>query len=111
MVPSSKYQNDALHNYCYYSLLKDLRLNTVFQEQPIVCKLSDLGKSRSDFAQTCMITGRERERERDRQTDRQTDRQIWALLMKLFLVIIPNRAHPFQLNVNESNKYSTCYIC
>ena len=33
------------------------------------------------------------------------------LLMKLFLVIIPDRAHQFQLNINESNKYGTCYIC
>ena len=32
-------------------------MNAVFQEQPIVCKLSDIGEAKSAFAKTCMVTG------------------------------------------------------
>ena len=61
------HQNDIVHrdikpsnvlvNNHYYSSLKASRLNAVFQEQPIVCKLGDLGEATSAFAQTCMVTG------------------------------------------------------
>ena len=61
------HQNDIVHrdikpsnvlvNNHYYSSLNASRLNAVFQEQPIVCKLGDLGEARSAFAQTCMVTG------------------------------------------------------
>ena len=49
--------SNVLVNNHYYSSLKASRLNAVFQEQPIVCKLGDLGEARSVFAQTCMVTG------------------------------------------------------
>ena len=62
-----RHQNDIVHrdikpsnvlvNNHYYSSLKASRLNAVFQEQSVVCKLGDLGEARSAFAQTCMVTG------------------------------------------------------
>ena len=55
------HQNDIVHrdikpsnvlvNNHYYNSLKASRLHAVFQEQPIVCKLGDLGEARSAFAQ------------------------------------------------------------
>ena len=48
--------SNVLVNNLYYSSLKASRLNTVFQEQPIVCKLGDLGEARPAFAQTFMVT-------------------------------------------------------
>ena len=49
--------SNVLVNNHYYSSLKASRLNAVFQEQAIVCKLGDLGEARPTFAQTCMVTG------------------------------------------------------
>ena len=49
--------SNVLVNNHYYSSLKASRLNAIFQEQLIVCKLGDLGEARSVFAQTCMVTG------------------------------------------------------
>ena len=40
--------------------------------------------------------------------DQMSEIDTWALLINLFLVIIPDRAHTFELNINESKKYSTC---
>ena len=61
------HQNDIVHidikptnvlvNNHYYSSLKASRMHVVFQEQPIVYKLGDLGEAKSTFAQTCMVTG------------------------------------------------------
>ena len=48
---------NVLVNNHYYSSLKASRLNAVFQDQTIVCKLGDLGEARSAFAQTSMVTG------------------------------------------------------
>ena len=50
-----KTSNNLVNNH-YYSSLNASRLNAVFQEQPIVCKLGDLGKTQSAFSQTCMVT-------------------------------------------------------
>ena len=61
------HQNDIVHrdikpsnvlvNNHYYSSLKASRLHAVFQEQPIVCKLGDLGEARSAFAQLAWSQG------------------------------------------------------
>ena len=51
----TKPSNVLINNY-YYGSLKASRLHAVFQEQPIFRKLGDLGKARSAFAQTCMVT-------------------------------------------------------
>ena len=40
--------------------------------------------------------------------DQMSEIDTWALLINLFLVIIPDRTHTFELNINESKKYSTC---
>lgn len=40
--------------------------------------------------------------------DQMSEIDTWALLINLFLVIIPDRAHTFELNISESKKYSTC---
>ena len=131
------HQNDIVHrdikpsnvlvNNHYYSSLNASRLNAVFQEQPIVCKLGDLGEARSAFAQTCMVTGNTHTRFITRGStafmapkifiqeellefagiDEMKKIDIWALLMTLFLVINPDQTHPFELNINESRKNST----
>ena len=101
-------------------------MNAVFQEQPIVCKLGDFGEARSAFAQTCMVTGNTHTRFIRGSTAFMAPEiliqeeliefagineikkiDIWALLMTLFLVINPDQAHPFELNINESKKNST----
>ena len=102
-------------------------MNAVFQEQPIICKLGDLGKARSAFAQTCMVTWNTHTRFITRGSaafmtpeiliqeellefagiDEMKNIDIWALLMTLFLVINPDQKHPFELNINEIRKNST----
>ena len=131
------HQNDIVHrdikpsnvlvNNHYYSSLNAPRLNAAFQEQPIVCKLGDLGKARSAFAQTCMITWNTHTRFITRGStacmapeiliqeellefagiDEMKMIDIWALLMTLFLVINPDQTHPFEFNINKSRKNST----
>ena len=121
-----KPSNILLNNH-YYSSLKASRLNAVFQEQPILCKLGDLGEARSVFAQTCMFTGNthtcfisrgstafmapeiliQEELLEFTGIDEMKKIDIWALLMTLFLVINPDQTHPFELNINESRKNST----
>ena len=39
--------------------------------------------------------------------DEMRKKDIWDLLMTFFLVINPDQAHSFELNVNESKKIST----
>ena len=105
-------------------------MNAVFQEQPIVCKLGDLGEARSAFAQTCMVAGNthtrfitstafmapeiliQEELLEFAGIDEMKKIDIWALLMTLFLVINSDETHPFELNINESKKNITgiCYF-
>ena len=134
MLPSSNNKihrdikpSNVLVNNHYYSSLKASRLNAVFQEQPVVCKLGDLGKARSTFAQTDMVTGNTHTRFITRDStafmapeiliqeellefagiDEMKKIDIWALLMALFLVSNPDQTHPFKLNINESRKSKT----
>ena len=131
------HQNDIVHrdinpsnvlvNNHYYSSLKASRLNAVFQKQPIVCKLGDLGEARSAFAKTCMVTGNTHTRFITRGStafmapeiliqeellefagiDEMEKIDIWALLMTLFFVINPDQTRPFELNISENKKNST----
>ena len=101
-------------------------MNALFQEQPIVCKLGNLGKARSNFAQTCMVTWNTHTRFIARGStafmapeiliqeellelagiDEMKKIDIRALLMTLFLVINPDQTLPFELNINGSRKSS-----
>ena len=119
--------SNVLVNNHYYSSLKASRLNAVFQEQPIVCKLGDLGETRFAFAQTCMVAGNthtcfitrvitafmapeiliQEELSEFVGIDEMKKIDIWALLMTLFLVINPDQTHPFELNINKSKKNIT----
>ena len=119
--------SNVLVNNHYYSSLKASRLNVVFREQPIVCKLGDLGEARSAFAQTCMVTGNTHTRFITRVStafmapeiliqeelsefvgiDEMKKIDIWALLMTLFLVINPDQTHPFECNINKCKKNIT----
>ena len=85
-------------------------MNAVFQEQPIVCKLRDIGEAKSAFAKTCIVTGNTHTRLITRgstafmapkiliqeellefaRIDEMKKIDIWALLMTLFLIINPD---------------------
>ena len=106
----------------HYSSLAMEDMGTVFQDRPIICKLTDFGESRSQYAQTRMSMLSSRTSRVDRRTVAYMSPEIllpertsgplsmadlmradvWALGMVFFNLVNPSQRYPYLAEVQKA---------
>ena len=96
----------------------------IYQQEPIICKLGDLGEARSSITQTNTMIGNSRTRILTRGSpafmapeisvnefllksaslDQLKKIDMWALVMTLFTCMNPDQKYPFQIDIDEEAK-------